>query len=791
MVSPYPPARDGIGAYAVQQGISLRAQGHHVEVLSPLPSAAHHHLELRGWRGPLELARLTARFDRVIVHFHVDMFYPPGFSRSVWVAVTLGLTAAFARAKQVDLIVHEIDYSWGRRTSTRRLAALMLRSATRVMVHTETERRLLCEAFALPTGAVTVLDHGADFIHRTDLKPAAARALLGVPAEDFVFLAIGFVQPHKGFDRAIQAFGDLGDRGCRLYIVGSIRVEDDEYLAHLEHLRALAAERAGVELRIEFVSDERFDAWLVAADVVVLPYRYIWSSSVLERARLYDRPVIASDVGGLRDQGYQRAVWVGDDQELEAAMHAAAARAISLDAPPPPARAPFRVDADAPRDLVLADVRLRAGRRRRPGLPTARSTAAVDPVTPLLRVSPLEPAPVELAVAVASGGEDHAEPADALANRAAPPATQRAAQRHDRGDRVAGDQGRAAAGRGQVAWTRRVRICVCGAQSLYMSGGAELLHANLVDALREAGHEVELVRLPVAWSSDNLLKSAFAWRLLTLDADLVIATNFPSYFVRHPRKVVWLVHQHRAAYDALGQPWSDLGTDDASLGVHRELVDWDSRVLAEAHGLYATSFRVAERLRRFNGLSARVVYHPPPLSGRLHSGRPGDYVFCATRLEANKRPDLLVSAMAHVRSDVRLSIAGHGSLWSQLAEQVRRLKLESRVTLLGFVDDATIVDLYAHARAVVYVPSDEDYGYVPLQAFSSSKPVVSSNDLGGVLEWVRDGETGIVVDPDPQEIAQAIDRLVVDDGWAASLGRRGADVVATLSWRAVVDSLLA
>jgi glycosyltransferase involved in cell wall biosynthesis len=335
-----------------------------------------------------------------------------------------------------------------------------------------------------------------------------------------------------------------------------------------------------------------------------------------------------------------------------------------------------------------------------------------------------------------------------------------------------------------------MRICVCAAQSLYVRGGAELAQENLVNALRAAGHETELVCLPVQWSRSHLLQSAFAWRLLTLDADLVIATNFPSYFARHPRKVVWLFHQHRAAYDALGQPWSDFGMDDDSLAVHRELLDWDNRVLSEAIQLFATSFRVADRLRRFNGLDADVLYHPPPLSDLLHSGASGDYVFCATRLEANKRPNLMVSAMSHVRSDIRLVIAGRGSMRRELDAQIRRLGLQTRVTLLGFVEDAEIIHLFANALAVMYVPSDEDYGYVPLQAFYAGKPVITTDDSGGVLEWVKNDVTGLVAAATPVGVAAAIDRLARDGQWSARLGCAGEEAVAALSWSTVVDTLL-
>jgi hypothetical protein len=160
-------------------------------------------------------------------------------------------------------------------------------------------------------------------------------------------------------------------------------------------------------------------------------------------------------------------------------------------------------------------------------------------------------------------------------------------------------------------------VLVCTTQVPFMRGGLEMMVENLVDALGAAGHRAEAVAVPAAWDRDRVLDAPSAWRMVPLDADLVIPVNFPAYFARHPRKVLWLAHQHRAAYDGLDQPWSDLGTDDASLEVHRQLVDWDTRVLGECLARYTISGVVAERLRRFNGVDATPLYQPPPLADRL------------------------------------------------------------------------------------------------------------------------------------------------------------------------------
>ena len=335
-----------------------------------------------------------------------------------------------------------------------------------------------------------------------------------------------------------------------------------------------------------------------------------------------------------------------------------------------------------------------------------------------------------------------------------------------------------------------MEIVVCGAQVPFMSGGAEQHFDNLVAALRDAGHDAELVRLPTAWDKTRIFDAAMAWRLVPLDAEMVIATNFPSYFVRHPNKVVWLFHQHRAAYDGAGSDWSDFGDDDASRDAQRLLTQWDAAALGEARRRYTTSGVVAARLARYNGLSATPLYHPEPHAERLHPGPFGDYLFCPTRLESNKRPALMVDALPHLDPALTVRIAGRGSLADQLATSAEQAGTTDRLDLPGFVSDDELVDHYANALGVVYAPFDEDYGYVTLQAFRAGKPVITAADSGGTLEWVEDGVTGFVTDGSPEAIADAGNRLHADRALAERMGAAGRERVAKLSWDTVVRTLV-
>ena len=99
-----------------------------------------------------------------------------------------------------------------------------------------------------------------------------------------------------------------------------------------------------------------------------------------------------------------------------------------------------------------------------------------------------------------------------------------------------------------------MRLAVCRPQVPFERGGAEIFADDLVAQLRLRDHEAELVTVPFKWyPGERVLTQAFLWRLLDLEEadgspiDLVIATKFPSYVVRHPNKIVWLLHQFRQA----------------------------------------------------------------------------------------------------------------------------------------------------------------------------------------------------------------------------------------------------
>jgi glycosyltransferase involved in cell wall biosynthesis len=173
----------------------------------------------------------------------------------------------------------------------------------------------------------------------------------------------------------------------------------------------------------------------------------------------------------------------------------------------------------------------------------------------------------------------------------------------------------------------------------------------------------------------------------------------------------------------------------------------------------------------------------------LRAGPYGDYIFSSARLDGAKRLDLLLEALARAE-DARAIFAGTGPDRERLEALARRLGLGERARFLGYVPDHELVALYAGCRAVYYAPYDEDYGFATLEAFGAARPVITTSDAGGVLEWVRDGVNGYVVPPDPAAIAARLSLLLQDAALAARLGRAGQPQVRDITWDGVVDKLV-
>jgi glycosyltransferase involved in cell wall biosynthesis len=341
-----------------------------------------------------------------------------------------------------------------------------------------------------------------------------------------------------------------------------------------------------------------------------------------------------------------------------------------------------------------------------------------------------------------------------------------------------------------------VRVAVCLPQVPFARGGAEIFADDLVAQLRHRGHEADLVTVPYKWyPGERVLTQAFLWRLLDLEEsdgrpiDLVIATKFPSYAVRHRNKVVWLLHQFRQAYELDRTELGQFGESPKDRAARRAVQRLDRVALGEARRVFATSRNVADRLRRSVGIEAELMPHPPQeLPYRCDEY--GDFILSVGRLDRAKRVDLALEAAA-ADPGVRLVVAGDGPDRERLEALAARQGLNGRVRFAGRVGAEELADLYARCLAVYYAPVDEDFGMVPYEAFLAEKPVVTTVDAGGPLEVVADRRTGLVCEPTAPALAGAYAWLGSHREEAREWGLAGRELARRVSWDQTIERLLA
>lgn len=340
------------------------------------------------------------------------------------------------------------------------------------------------------------------------------------------------------------------------------------------------------------------------------------------------------------------------------------------------------------------------------------------------------------------------------------------------------------------------RVLICAAQAPFINGGAEMLVLSLQRELTRRGYLADVAQVPFKWyPPEEIVRQALAWRLLDVTEsngekiDLVIPTKFPTFLASHPRKVAWIFHQHREVYDLLGTEYCSFTESPRHNEIKATIHSFDTTALSECRDRFTISRNVSDRLRRFNGLDSTPLYPPPPHVGRYRFEALGDFLLFAGRLDRLKRVDLLIEALVHAAPEVRLKIAGRGPLEGALRELAEARGVAKRVDFLGFVSDDDLISLLATARAAIYTPVNEDYGYVTLEAFLSGKTIITTDDAGGVLEFTTT-ESGFIAEPTPASLG-----AVMTQAWNTPGGRlremaeAGRRKVEPIQWDAVIDAL--
>lgn len=373
----------------------------------------------------------------------------------------------------------------------------------------------------------------------------------------------------------------------------------------------------------------------------------------------------------------------------------------------------------------------------------------------------------------------------------------------------------------------------------FVMGGAEHFWSGLQRFINEhTSHGCELIKVPTR--EGNLVDLVRAYRQHSrndlLGYDRIVSSKYPAWMTLHPHHALYMLHTLRGLYDTyhftrepLEPEWPDelrWVRDEIGLLAHGKVQDNGAvvRLLDVMESALETQ-RIPAAFARFPGpfarhlvhaldrfatqpgrieayatmsrtVAARQDYFPPGAQvgvlhppTRLEGFRCGgdDYLFTVSRLDGPKRIGLIIEAMRHVRSEIPLLIGGTGPDEQRLRELAAG---DPRIRFLGSLTDQQLLDGYADALAVPFVPYDEDYGLITIEAMRSGKPVITVQDAGGVTEFVHHGRTGLCVPPDPLALAGAIDELCNDRQRARAMGREARRSVAGISWKPLAEFAL-
>ena len=344
-----------------------------------------------------------------------------------------------------------------------------------------------------------------------------------------------------------------------------------------------------------------------------------------------------------------------------------------------------------------------------------------------------------------------------------------------------------------------MKIALCSSFVPFINGGYRNIIEWLEHALLDAGHQVERIYLPEVDAPDLLFQQMAAYRWVDLSAaDRIICFRPQAHLIPHPHKILWFIHHIRIFYDLWESPYGGFPDDAKHRGVRDALHAADTAALHEARHIFTNSQVVSNRLKTFNKVDSEVLYPPVFQSERFHCRDYSDEIVCICRLEHHKRQHLLVEAMQHTRTPVRLRLCG-SSARSGYPKELQQLAADARMQERVILDNRWIseeekVEYLADCLAVAYVPLDEDsYGYPSLEASHASKAILTTSDSGGVLELVQDGINGYVTEPTPDAVAEAMDKLYLDRKKTEAMGKNACARISELniSWPHVIQRLLA
>ncbi|MCQ4726140.1 glycosyltransferase family 4 protein [Anaerotignum faecicola] len=343
-----------------------------------------------------------------------------------------------------------------------------------------------------------------------------------------------------------------------------------------------------------------------------------------------------------------------------------------------------------------------------------------------------------------------------------------------------------------------MKIALVNTMSPFVRGGAEILVDDLYNELCKRENKVTLFRIPFPDDFKlPLINTILASRLLDFsDYDRVIAFKFPAFYVVHRKKVLWFFHQFRQVYELYNKEYGIIN-DNIGIALKDIITFCDTKYISNSYLVYTNAYEVTNRLKKYNDLNSVVL--PPPLKEweKYFCEEYGDFIYYPSRITSLKRQHLAVEAMKYVKSEIKLIIDGQCNepeYLNSLNKFIKDNNLSDKIIMENrWVSDEEKINKMSKCLGCLYLAYKEDsYGFVSMESFYSSKPVITCYDSGGTVELIEDGVTGYFVEPTPISVAAAMDKLYYERKNTEKMGKaaRNEIVSRNITWDETIRRLL-
>ncbi len=323
-----------------------------------------------------------------------------------------------------------------------------------------------------------------------------------------------------------------------------------------------------------------------------------------------------------------------------------------------------------------------------------------------------------------------------------------------------------------------MKILIASTIVPFVNGGSNIMNEWLMQKLQEYGHEANLVKIPFSSDYKEMLPQMIGLRLYHLEdlCDRLICIRMPSYLLKHDQKYLWFIHHYREIYDLWGTELDGIPKNDLSYSIREHMMRFDDMALKEAKKIYTNSFIISKRLEKYNGIIAPPVYPPLLHPEQYHCEGYGDFIYYSSRICPAKRQFLAIKAMKYTSTNVKLLITGkceQDSYLDEITEFIKNNHLEEKIIIQNeWITEGQKAEYMAKCLCAIYIPFEEDsYGYPSLEAFHSSKAVISCTDSGGTDELIIHEKNGYLLEPDPQILAKTFDLLYDNKKIAEAMGQ--------------------